>query len=143
VELDLGIGDEWNELQSRAVRVPPWFSCAQARAVLQLKGCAFVVVSDGPGLYRVASREQLAAAPPGQAVTGAAVLLGAVLADRRSHRRRESDRRAGCAGTGAFTAPVRVEDARHVADEHLAERRQREPAGFEVEAHQAVALQAA
>jgi len=28
--------DEWNEVQSRGVGVPPWFSCAQARAVLQL-----------------------------------------------------------------------------------------------------------
>ena len=140
VELELGIGDDWNELQGRAVRVPPWFSCAQARAVLQLKGCAFVVISSAPGVYRVASREQLAAAPPDQAVSGVAVRIGAAPSGRRSDRRRESDRRAGA---GALTAPVRIEDARHVADEHLAERRQRQPASFEIEAHQALALEAA
>jgi len=141
VERDQEIGDHWNEVQGRAVRVPPWFSCAQARAVLQLKGCELVLISGAPGVYRVASREQLAAAPPDQAVTGASVPLGSAMAGGpRSNRRRESDRRAG---PGAFTAAIRVEDARHVANEHLAERRQREQTTFEIEAHQALGLEAA
>ena len=140
MELELEIGDEWNEVQSRAVRVPPWFSCAQARAVLQLKGCAFVVIGGARGVDRIASREQLAAAPPDRAVTGATVPLG--LAGRRSDGRRESDRRAG-ARAFPFATPVRVEDARHVADEHLAERRQSQPAALQIEPQQAVALEAA
>ena len=141
MELELEIGDEWNEVQSRAVRVPAWFSCAQARAVLQLKGCAFVVIAGARGVERIASREQLAAAPPDRAVTSATVPLG-LAACRRSDARRESDRRAG-ARAFPFATPVRVEDARHVADEHLAERRQGQPAAVQIEPQQAVALEAA
>ena len=139
MELELEIGDEWNEVQSRAVRVPAWFSCAQARAVLQLKGGAFVVIAGARGVERIASREQLAAAPPDRAVTSATVPLG-LAACRRSDARRESDRRAGSA---TFTAAERVEHARHVADEHLAERREGQPTGFEIEAQQTLALEAA
>ena len=132
--------DEWDEVQSRGVGVPPWFSCAQARAVLQLKGRSFALISGARGVYRVASREQLEAAPPDQAVLGAAVPLGRAANRRPSDGRREPDRRAG---PRAFAAPVRIEDARDIAHEHLAERREGHPTGVQIQLHQAVALEAA
>ena len=140
MELDEDMKVEWNEVYSRAIRIPPWFSCGQARAVLELKGGAYVVISGARGAYRVASREQLAAARPDQAVTGASVLLGSAVVRRRSDGRRESDRRAGAR---ARSASVRVEDARDVADEHLAERREGQLAGVQIELNQTVALEAA
>lgn len=170
-----------------AISLPPWFSCRQARAVLQLKARGFALISGARGVDRVASLQRIAAAPPDQSVTAVAgplgppvtsstplldavrmmdaaaidhavlttegVVLGILLraeaaralaalpsSRRRSHRRRESDRRAGAR---AFPAAVRVEDARDVANEHLAERREVQPAGVEVEVNQPVALEAA
>lgn len=60
-----------------AVSVPPWFTSAQALAVLRLKARSFVLVSGpGRGSGRVASRDRLAAAAPDQSVSGSSQLLG-------------------------------------------------------------------
>jgi len=125
---------------SGVVSLPGWFTCAQARAVLQLKGCSFALISDARGASRVASREHLAAARPDQMWAGVAVPLAPALVRRGSDGGREADRPAGAR---AFAASIRVEDARDVADEHLAERRESQPAAFQVQLHQAVALEAA
>jgi hypothetical protein len=58
------------------VTLPAWFGCAQACAVLRLKGVEFVLVADDRGVRRVASLEQLAAAPAERGIAACAVPFG-------------------------------------------------------------------
>src|SRR3954451_9525179 len=62
------------------VSLPAWFGCGKASAVLRLKAMDFVLVSDGRGVQRVASREQLAAAPADRGIAGCATPFGPAVA---------------------------------------------------------------
>src|SRR3954464_13385945 len=58
------------------VTLPAWFGCAQACAVLRLKGVDFVLVSDERGVRRVASLEQLTRAPAERGIAACAIPFG-------------------------------------------------------------------
>jgi hypothetical protein len=58
------------------VTLPAWFGCAQACAVLRLKGLEFALVSDDRGVRRVASLAQLAAVPAERGIAGCAIPFG-------------------------------------------------------------------
>ena len=62
--------------RANALSLPAWFGSAKACAVLRLKARAFVLISDARGVQRVATLDELAAAPPSRDLVGSSRPLG-------------------------------------------------------------------
>jgi CBS domain-containing protein len=74
--VDVGLPTVGELARQNFVTLPAWFGCAQACAVLRLKGMDFVLVSDDRGVRRVASLEQLTAAPAERGIAACAIPFG-------------------------------------------------------------------
>src|SRR3954464_13934547 len=80
VVVDVSMPRAGDLVRPNFVSLPAWFGCGKASAVLRLKAMDFVLVSDGRGVQRVASREQLVAAPADRGIAGCATPFGPAVA---------------------------------------------------------------